>query len=723
VGISPAEELTPLSDHELRVLRQVGQHWASVVGSGGERLRELPVDPRLRRSRRPPAPTRFGRIAQVQMFKTAAPDELVATELAAEPESRTGQLLARARHLLLGPPLHSAAVVQERMTKVVALPVLSSDVLSSVAYGPEAMLVVLALAGSAALRLSLPIGAALALLMVTVGLSYRQTIAAYPSGAGSYIVASRNLGPRPGLAAAAGLLVDYVLTVSVSVAAGVDAITSAMPGVKPQTVPLGLLVIAVLLAANLRGVRHAGNLFAAPTYAFVLAILLLIVTGLAQAARRGFSAAPPPPLEATEPLTMLLVLRAFAAGAASMTGIEAVSNAVPAFQPVEWRNARTTLTWIVTLLVVTFSGLVALIHLGGIVPRPGETMLSQLGRRVFHGGPLYAYLQATTVLILLLAANTAFNGFPRLLFFMARDAYAPRIFLRIGDRLAFSNGIIALAVAAAVIFAAFQGRTRALIPLYAVGVFLAFTLSQTGMVVHWWRNRGAHWRRSMAVNGCGALLSAVVLLTAAITRFTAGAWVVLAGIPLLIALALRIHRHYDTVRQAVSLHPLPDRARAISPAVAPRRARGRAPAAGEERQESPEQIQHLIVVPVARLDLAALRALAYAASLSQPTLGVHISSDEDEAERFRRQWHTWGDHLPLEIIVSPYRAIIAPLSHYLEALHAQRRSVTLTVVLPEIVVRHRWHEILHGRAPQRLRRALRPHPGIVITSVPVHLTR
>ena len=467
-----------------------------------------------------------------------------------------------------------------------ALPVLGSNLLSSVAYGPEAMLSVLVLAGAAALRLSLPIAAALVVLMIALGLSYRQTIRAYPGGGGSYIVASDNLGRRPGLAAAAGLLTDYVLTVSVSVAAGVDAITSAVPSLAAHAVLIGLGVIAVLLAGNLRGVRQAGSLFAVPTYVFLLAVFLLITIGLAHAAGNGFSPSPAPPLAGTEAVTLLLVLRAFSSGAASMTGIEAVSNAVLAFRPVEWRNALITLTWMVSLMVIMFSGLVLLIYLDGVVPKPGETVLSQLAHRTFDGGPLYSYTQAATTLILLLAANTAFNDFPRLLFLMARDNYAPRLFLRIGDRLAFSNGIIALAAAAAIAYAAFHGHTEALIPLYAVGVFLAFTLSQTGMVVHWWRRRGAHWRKSIAFNGVGALLSALVELTAGVTKFTEGAWVILISIPLLMATCLRIHRYYDTVRKAVALHPLPA---ATSRRIIP---------VGEESEETPEEIWHLIIVPV-----------------------------------------------------------------------------------------------------------------------------
>jgi hypothetical protein len=382
-----------------------------------------------------------------------------------------------------------------------------------------------------------------------------------------------------------------------------------------------------------------------------------------------------------------------------------VADAVPAFRPSEWRNARTTLTWMVGFLVVLFVGLTLLIHLDGVLPRADETVLSQLAHRTFPTGPWYALVQAATAMILLLAANTAFNDFPRLLFFMARDGYAPRAFLHMGDRLAFSNGIVFLAVTAAVIFAAFRGHTAALIPLYAVGVFLAFTLSQGGMVVHWRRVRSGHWRRKLALNAAGSVLCALVLLTAAVTKFATGAWVVVLAIPLLIVVSLRIRRHYDNACRALSLHPPPA-----------------APHGERETEERPQEVRHLVVVPIARFNLASLRVLAYAASLGPPVLAVHISPEEEEADRFREQWQAWGDHLRLEVVVSPYRAVIPPLANYLEALHTLRPDIALTVILPDLVVAQRWHQLLHNRAPLRLRRALRGVPGIVITGIPVHFT-
>ena len=376
------------------------------------------------------------------------------------PASPVGRLAYDLRRALLGPPLRSSAIAYERMRKLIALPVLSADALSSVAYGPEAMLAMLVLAGSGGLSYSLPIAGVIAFLMLAVGVSYRQTIRAYPHGGGSYIVATDNLGRMPGLVAAAGLMTDYILTVAVSVASGVAAVTSAIPSLSPDTDAIGLAVIVLLLAGNLRGVRQAGALFAAPTYLFILAMFVLVIVGLIDAGRRGFHATPHPPLIATEGVGVLLVMRAFASGSTAMTGIEAISNAVPVFKPTEWRNARTTLTWMVGLLIVLFAGTIAMVKLDGIVPSAHETVLSQLAHRSFGSGFMYPVTQAATAAILLLAANTAYNDFPRVLFLLARDFQAPRLFLRMGDRLAFSNGIIVLSVAAAAIYVGLRRRNR-----------------------------------------------------------------------------------------------------------------------------------------------------------------------------------------------------------------------------------------------------------------------
>src|SRR5271165_4649449 len=552
---SPDALLPKLDEGQLEVLHRVGREWDRVCGDREVWRRALPVDPDL--GSYPDAteirPTRFGRFVPVAGQHGKLP-AIEATSEAETPSSLLGRAGHELRRVVVGRPLSATAIARERMRKLVALPVLSADALSSVAYGPEAMLAILVLAGAAGLSYSLPIAATIAFLMLAVGVSYRQTIRAYPHGGGSYIVASDNLGRVPGLVAAAGLATDYILTVAVSVASGIEAITSAIPSLSSDRVVIGVCVIVVLLAGNLRGVRQAGALFAAPTYLFIFAMFALVAVGLSDAAGRGFQATPRPPLTATEGVGVLLILRAFASGSTAMTGIEAISNAVPVFKPVEWRNARTTLTWMVSLLIVLFAGTIAMVQLGGIVPNSHETVLSQLAHRSFGSGFMYPVVQAATAAILLLAANTAYNDFPRVLFLLARDFQAPRLFLRIGDRLAFTNGIMLLSLAAGVIFVAFAGRTGPLIPLYAVGVFLAFTLSQSGMVVHWWRLRDPKWQRSLAFSATGGLLSAIVFITAGITKFAAGAWVSLVAVGLVIVLASAIRRHYRTVATAVALH-------------------------------------------------------------------------------------------------------------------------------------------------------------------------
>jgi amino acid transporter len=721
---NPDAALPKLDGGQIEVLRRVGREWTRVCGVPETWRKALPVDPDLGRYPSEIVPTRFGRFVPVAGEHGL---ELQATNEAEESPSLAGRVGHDVRRVLLGPPLSATAIATERMRKLVALPVLSADALSSVAYGPEAMLAILVLGGSAALSYSLPIAAAIASLMLAVGVSYRQTIRAYPHGGGSYIVATDNLGRIPGLVAAAGLVTDYVLTVAVSVASGMAAVTSAIPSLRPDAAPIGVVVIAALLAGNLRGVRQAGAIFAAPTYAFIIAIFSLVIVGLIGAASHGFHPRPTPHLAATEGVGILLVLRAFASGSTAMTGIEAISNAVPAFKPTEWRNARTTLTWMVSLLIVMFAGTIVLVHLDGVVPSSTQTVLSQLAHISFGSSIMYAFTQTATAAVLLLAANTAYNDFPRVLYLLARDYQAPRLFLRIGDRLAFSNGIVVLSIAAAVIYVAFAGETAPLIPLYAVGVFLAFTLSQAGMVIHWRRQRDdPHWRRSMCFNGAGAVMSAVVFITAGVTKFTAGAWVSILTIALFILTATRIRRYYDRVSKQMALHPhaiqLPPQR--ITPDTHGENTPGAlAPAKPDEgeTEESPEQIHNLLIVPVAQMNLPSLRAMAYAASLERPVLALHISPTDDEADRFRDYWQAWGDHLPLASIVSPHRALVPPMVNYISALRRQRDDLTLTVIVPELIVKHWWHRVLHDRTATRLRRALRELPKLVVTSVPFHL--
>jgi amino acid transporter len=708
-------QLPALDDRAVAALREVGRQWASCMADREAWDQALPVDPDLRYLEGEPAGGGFVRIRSA----TGQDDDLEVTPKGDERDSRVGRLKDVVRRVLIGPPLRSTALAEQRMSKRLALPVLSPDAISSVAYGPEAMMAILVLAGSSELKLSLPIGAVLVVLMVSVGLGYRQVIRAYPHGGGSYIVASDSLSPTWGLVAGAGLILDYILTVAVSVAAGVAAITSAIPSVSPATVPIGLAVIAVLVLGNLRGVRAAGALFAAPTYMFVSAIALVVIVGLVKSASHGFHVVAPVSHHATEALGLLLILRAFSSGATAMTGIEVISNAVSEFEPPEAENARSTLSVMVSLLVSMFIGVVVVAHFDGASPG-SQTVLSQIAHRSIGSGPLYAFVQIATTLVLLIAANSAINGFPQLLYFMARDSYVPRTFLRLGDRLAFTAGIVVLAVPAAILFAAFNGQTAPLIPLFAVGVFVAFTLAQSGMVAHWWNHREAGWRRALAINLVGAVLSGAVAIIAAATKFIAGAWIVVILIPLIVLACRRIHGAYERARE--SLIPDPSEALVVPIAIlAPPPPKAAATTPMGERQDAPTEVSHLVVVPIAALDLAALRALAYAASLSVPLLALHVSPSDEEAERFRGYWKAWGDHLPLEVVVSPYRATLAPLAHYIEALHRQRPDLTLTVVVPELIPARRWQRLLHNRIAQRLRKMLIQYQGIIVTSVPFHL--
>jgi amino acid transporter len=711
------------SEEQVEILRQVGMHWGVAMGGRRRRAEGLPVDPDLIRVRTPKPVSRFERLAETPAFKPVRQGELEATAMAGQPASGRGRALYRARRILLGPPLTTTSLVEERLRKPIALAVLSSDALSSVAYGTEAMLGVLILAGSGSLNHSLWIGGVIVILMLAVSLSYRQTIRAYPRGGGSYIVASDNLGPLPGLTAAAGLMMDYILTVAVSVAAGVAAVTSALPELDGARVELGVGAIALILALNLRGLRQAGAVFAIPTYLFVVSILALIATGFIREAIHGFPVTDPPHTQAVESLGVFLILRAFASGCSAMTGIEAISDGVPSFRPPEWRNARTTLTWMVTLLATMFTGITILTYLEGLVPRSNQTILSQLAESQVGRGVLYGIIQAATAAILVLAANTAFNDFPRLLFFLGRDRYAPRLFTRLGDRLAYSNGILVLAVAAGILLAAFDGQTDRLINLYAIGVFLSFTLSQSGMVVRWWRRREPTWRRSLAINLLGATLSAAVLIVVALTKFEEGAWVVVVLIPLVVWTATRIHLHYRRAGEAIALTPPdPDAAQAIRPPriFRPEETDGRV---ASEAAESPDELTHLTVVPLASMDRASLRALAYAVAMGHPVLALHVSPDEEGAARMRELWSVWGDHVPLEVVVSPFRSLVTAILNYMSAVHRQRPELTLTVVLPELVTPRWWQRILHNQVARRLRSALRPFPGVVLITVPFHLPR
>ncbi len=645
-------------------------------------------------------------------LKQVAPGVLQDTGLSG-PRKGANRVIYRLKRTLIGAPIATAQAEHERLTKVKALAVLSSDAISSVAYATEACLAVLILAGTGALTNILPISIAIVLLLAVVALSYRQTIPAYPSGGGSYIVAKDNLGTLAGLVAAASLLIDYVLTVSVSVASGVQNLASLFGGLEPYIVPIGVGLIVLITVVNLRGVRESGSIFAIPTYIFIFSALFLIVVGLFNAyVIKGLPLIGmfhPPVGEKSpsvmEPMSVFLILRAFASGCSAMTGVEAISNGVPAFKKPETRNAAATLTWMAIILGTLFVGITLLDLAYGIQPAEGgsPTVIAQIAQRVFEGPLTFMFpvFQIAILLILTLAANTSYADFPRLASLLARDNFLPHQFAFRGDRLAFSTGIMVLAVLSSALIIVFNGSTTQLIDLYAVGVFMSFTLSQSGMVLHWWRLRNEHkgWLRSLIINGMGALVTAVVAVIIAYTKFTTGAWVVVVLIPLIVLMLLGIHGHYTRVERERTTN-IPAK---------------------------PADIKHLFIVPIAGMDRVSVQSLAYARSISGHVIAVHVAVDPADEERMREEWRRWRPNIgedektELVIIESPYRSLARPLLDYIDTVHEQHPEYTLTVLLPEFVVARWWENVLHNQTALQLKAALLFRPGIVVTSVPQHL--
>jgi amino acid transporter len=531
-----------------------------------------------------------------------------------------------------------------------------------------------------------------------VVISYRQTIRAYPHGGGSYIVASDNLGPTAGLVAGCSLMTSYTLTVAVSVASGVDAVISAVPSMGTYRVEMCLFFIVLLTFGNLRGIRESGSIFALPTYLFIFGIAAMVLTIVIKLATGGLHHAQPHVGQATQALSVILILRAFASGATALTGVEAISDGVPAFQPPEWRNARRTLEWMGLILGLMFLGITVATYLLGIAAKdpsqPGyETVISQLAHAGFGNSVGYAYVAVTTTAILVLAGNTAFSDFPRLLFFMARDDYAPHQFRRMGDRLAYSNGIVVLGLLACILVAVFHGDVSRLIPLYAVGVFTAFTMSQAGMVVRWLRKREPGWRRGLPVNIVGTVTTGLVFLITGTFKFTQGAFIIVILVPLLVLGARAVHRHYRDMRELVAT----------------------------ETPLDPDQVRTVCIVPVVDLNALALQTLSMARSFSDSVVAVHVSDDEADIERLQAKWHLWGDRVPLEIINSPYRSLVPPLLRYIDGMQRSLPADTVIVVLPEMVATRWWHNLLHNQTALRLKAALLYRPGIVVVSVPYHL--
>jgi amino acid transporter len=635
----------------------------------------------------------------------AAPVHIVATEETLAARGSFGKLFGKIKRAVIGAPLTTASAAHERLTKVKALAVLSSDALSSVAYATEEILRILILGGVGALSTSLPIGAAIVVLLIVVGVSYRQTIKAYPHGGGSYIVAKDNLGEMPALTAASALLFGYILTVAVSISAGVAALVSAVPELQGHLVPLGLTFIALVTIVNLRGVRESGSIFAVPTYLFLAGIFVMLAVGIIRNAFEGFEVHEPvmSAPAATSTLGLLLVLRAFSSGCAALTGVEAISDGVPAFQAPEWKNARTTLTAMITILAITFAGITFLAHQYGSLPISPhddnyETVVSQIAREALGGENIaYYYIQFATLAILILAANTAYSDFPRLASFLARDDYMPHQFGYRGDRLAYSMGIVTLGVISAIVLMAFGGATERLIPLYAFGVFAAFTFSELGMVARWRNRKEPGWRQGLAINLAGAVATGVVALVFGISNFTRGAWIVIVIIPFLIMGFKGINRHYLRVRTALKSDS------AIDP--------------------TPETIVHTIIVPIAAVNQLAYRTISYAQSISDNVTAVHVTDDPEAITKMRNKWADMATDVPLVIIESPYRALVGPLLSYIDEIDKVRAGDTITVVLPEFVASHWYEHLLHNQSALRLKAALLFRPNTVVISVPYHLER
>lgn len=613
------------------------------------------------------------------------------------------------KRLFVGRPLATTEMEHQKIPKVIALAVYSSDAISSTAYATEEILFVTALgASSLALGLNVlaPIAIAVAVLLAIVISSYRQVIFAYPDGGGSYVVSRENLGENPSLVDGASLMVDYVLTVAVSISAGVAAIVSipAFRGLQDKRVLIGLILIGAITLANLRGVREAGRLFAVPTYLYMAVVSALILWGLARSFFPGvFGSVNQVPFdaeafegmrEAGGTLTIFLILKGFSSGAVALTGIEAISNGVPSFRRPESRNAATTLVYMGIVLGTLFFGISLLAQRLHPYPSHDQTVFAQLGLVVFGNGVVFLVLQLSTAAILTLAANTAFNGFPQLTSIIAKDGYLPRQFANRGDRLVFSNGVVFLGGAAAVLLVAFGGITTALIPLYAVGVFTSFTLAQVGMVRHHLRHRQAGWQRSLVINAAGAVVTGVVMLVISFTKFTDGAWVPIVVIPAIVVLFKAIKRHYSGVARALKI---PD-------------------------DYKPPKMNHTVIVLVGNIHRGVLPAIAYARSMRPNRLvAVSVATSEEDHARLERQWEHYGIDVPLDILFSPYRELTRPVMRYVDEIDARWENDIVTVVIPEFVVHHWWEHLLHNQSALILKGRLLFRRGTVVTSVPYHI--
>ncbi|MBV6395372.1 MAG: hypothetical protein HFACDABA_00948 [Anaerolineales bacterium] len=617
-------------------------------------------------------------------------------------------------HWLIGRPLATADAAHQTIGKTIGLAVFSSDAMSSVAYGPQEMLLILAVAGTQAMGLAFPLALAIVILLAILTLSYEQTIHAYPGGGGAYIVSRDNLGEFPALVAGAALLTDYILTVAVSISSGVAQIASAYPDVFPYRAVIAVAMVMFIMLINLRGVKESGITFAIPTYFFLAMMFLTAGIGLVRLATGNLGSVMNPPhfeSETLHPITLFLILRAFSNGTTSLTGVEAISNGITAFKEPRSKNAGITLVWMACILGSLLLAITYLAVHVGAVPSEEETVISQIARTIYNGqGIMYLITILGTTLILVMAANTAFADFPRLSALVANDGFLPRQLAFKGSRLVFSYGIASLSIIASLLIFLFDASVSALVPLYAIGVFLSFTLSQSGMAHRWWKSgrikpgeelveRGStlhydrHWPVKMVINGIGAVATCMVMLIFAVTKFAEGAWIVLVLTPILVAIFWAIHRHYRHVASKLSLEHYGGTA--------------------------PHTPRHRVIVPLSGIHRGSLQALKYARMLSDDITAVHILIDPVEAEKLQKKWEKWGDGVRLVLLDSPYRQFIEPLLDYINDLVSQRQpNEVITVVVPQFVSITPWEKALHTNTAGILRDELLTTPGIVITDVP-----
>jgi amino acid transporter len=608
-------------------------------------------------------------------------------------------VLSSFKRFLIGRPLKSTALGEQKLNIFKALAILSSDALSSVAYGTEQILIVLATIGAIAFWYSVPIAVGVLFLLAALILSYRQIIYSYPQGGGAYLVSKENLGEKAGLIAGGSLLVDYILTVAVSVSAGTDAITSAFPALHEHTVIIACILVVAITILNLRGITESATILAYPVYLFVVALFILIGVGLYNIVTGHVSpTVSHAPIGApVQGITLFLLMRAFASGCSALTGVEAISNAIPNFKDPAPRNAARTLILMGSLLAVLFTGITFLAYYYGVAPKHDETVISQIAKEIFGRNYVYFFIQGTTALILVLAANTGYSAFPLLAFNLAKDKYMPRMFTIRGDRLGYSNGIVSLGVASIVLIITFQGQTEHLIPLYAVGVFIPFTLSQSGMIVKWLRERPKGWMGKLSANLIGAIITLTVLLIFFITKF-GQVWSVLIFLPVIVILFRRIHSHYELVGEQLRIRP-------EYPAI---------PIEG-----------NVIIVPVAGITSVVENSINYAKSITDQIYAVYVSFDREDEKRFEEKWRKWQPDVRLVTLQSHYRSVLQPLSKFIDTAEnkASENNYRVTVLIPQFITKKSWHNFLHNQSSLLIRTYLIFKKRVIVATLPYHFKK